>query len=129
MIDLKSRPRNHAKIPTIDGELAGDRVLLRRIDPYEKSKGGILIPQTARIDKGYRCQVLAMGPGQLASTEDRFLPLMPVKDSAGKPTSRLAIGDIVLIGEYGYTDVTIDQEDYIIVSAHDVKYVFPREGE
>ena len=74
-----------------------DRVLIRRLDQEEKTKGGIIIPDTAQ-EKPMEGEVIAAGPG--ARGEDGVLHPLDVK-----------VGDRVLFGKWAGTEVKIDGED------------------
>src|SRR5262245_13324490 len=78
-----------------------DRIVVKRIDAEEKTKGGIIIPDTAK-EKPSQGEVLAVGPGG--------------RDEAGKliPID-LAVGDRVLFGKWSGTEVKIDGEDLLIM--------------
>jgi chaperonin GroES len=83
-----------------------DRVVVRRIDAEEKTKGGIIIPDTAQ-EKPSQGRVLAVGPGG--------------RDEAGKliPID-LQVGDRVLFGKWSGTEVKIDGEDLLIMKESDI---------
>jgi len=83
-----------------------DRVVVRRIDAEEKTKGGIIIPDTAK-EKPQEGEVVAVGPGRL--TEEGKRIAIEVKK-----------GDRVLIGKYSGTDVKIDGTEYVILREDDV---------
>ena len=83
-----------------------DRVVVRRIDAEEKTKGGIIIPDTAK-EKPQEGEVVAVGPGRV--TEDGKRIALDVKK-----------GDRVLIGKYSGTDVKIDGTEYVILREDDV---------
>jgi len=83
-----------------------DRVLVRRIEEEEKSRGGIIIPDTAR-EKPMEGEVLAAGPG--ARGEDGKLHPLDVK-----------IGDRVLFGKWSGTEIKIDGEELMIMKESDV---------
>ena len=83
-----------------------DRVLVRRIEEEEKSRGGIIIPDTAR-EKPMEGEVLAAGPG--ARGEDGKLHPLDVK-----------IGDRVLFGKWSGTEVVLDGEDLLIMKESDI---------
>jgi chaperonin GroES len=83
-----------------------DRVLVRRIEEEEKSRGGIIIPDTAR-EKPMEGEVLAAGPG--ARGEDGKLHPLDVK-----------IGDRVLFGKWSGTEIKIDGEDLVIMKESDI---------
>lgn len=83
-----------------------DRILIRRIAAEDKTKGGIIIPDTAK-EKPVECEVIAIGPGK-RSDDGVFIP-MDVKK-----------GDRVLIGKWSGSDVTLDGEELVIIAASDV---------
>ena len=83
-----------------------DRVVVKRIDAEEKSKGGIIIPDTAK-EKPSQGQVVAVGPGG--------------RDESGKViTPDVKAGDKVLFGKWSGTEVVIDGEDLLIMKESDV---------
>ena len=83
-----------------------DRVLVRRIEEEEKSRGGIIIPDTAR-EKPMEGEVLAAGPG--ARGEDGKLHPLDVK-----------VGDRVLFGKWSGTEIKIDGEDLVVMKQSDI---------
>ena len=83
-----------------------DRVLVRRVEEEEKTKGGIIIPDTAK-EKPQEGEVIAIGPG--ARAEDGSITALDVK-----------VGDRVLFSKYGGTDVKIDGEDLTILRESDI---------
>ena len=83
-----------------------DRILVQRVQENEKTKGGIIIPDTAK-EKPAEGKVVATGNGRMG--EDGKLLPMDVK-----------VGDRVLFSKYGGTDVKIDGEDYLILRQDDV---------
>jgi chaperonin GroES len=83
-----------------------DRVVVQRIDAEEKTKGGIIIPDSAK-EKPQEGKILAVGPGG--------------RDEAGKlikPDVR--VGDRVLFGKWSGTEVKIDGEDLVIMKESDI---------
>ena len=83
-----------------------DRVVVRRIDAEEKSKGGIIIPDTAK-EKPQEGEVIAAGPG--------------ARDEAGKVQPLdVKAGDRVLFGKWSGTEVRIDGEDLLIMKESDI---------
>lgn len=84
----------------------GNRVLLRRLEQEEKLKGGIILPDSAK-KKQEQAEVIAIGPGK-KDKSGNMIP-MPVK-----------IGDIVLIEKYSGQEVTLNDEEYVIVKADDL---------
>lgn len=83
-----------------------DRVLLQRIESEEKTKGGIIIPDTAK-EKPLEGKVIAVGNGRIL--DDGKIREMNVKK-----------GDKVLFGKYSGTEVKIDGEEMIIVREDDI---------
>ncbi len=83
-----------------------DRVVVKRIDADEKTKGGIIIPDTAQ-EKPSQGQIVAIGPGG--------------RDEAGKliPID-LKTGDKVLFGKWSGTEVKLDGEDLLIMKESDI---------
>jgi chaperonin GroES len=84
----------------------GDRVLVRRVEEEAKTKGGIIIPDTAK-EKPQEGEVIAVGPG--ARDEDGDYIKMDVK-----------AGDRILFGKWSGTEVKIDGEDLIIMKESDI---------
>jgi chaperonin GroES len=84
----------------------GDRVLVRRVEEEEKTKGGIIIPDTAK-EKPQEGEIVAAGPG--ARNDDGQLVAMDVK-----------VGDRILFGKWSGTEVRIDGEDLLIMKESDI---------
>ncbi|WP_342108113.1 co-chaperone GroES [Methylobacterium sp. SI9] len=83
-----------------------DRVVLRRIEGEEKTKGGIIIPDTVK-EKPQEGEVVAAGPG--------------VRDDAGKIIAlEVKAGDRVLFGKWSGTEVKIDGQDLLIMKESDI---------
>ena len=83
-----------------------DRVVVRRVDAEEKTKGGIIIPDTAK-EKPQEGEIVAAGPG----ARDESGKLVPLDVKAG---------DRILFGKWSGTQVKIDGEDLIIMKESDV---------
>ena len=83
-----------------------DRVLIKVLDSDEKTKGGIIIPDTAK-EKPQEGEVVAVGPG--GKTEDGKIIKMDVK-----------VGDRVLFGKWSGTEVKIDGKEYSIMKESDI---------
>jgi chaperonin GroES len=83
-----------------------DRVVIRRIEEQEKTKGGIFIPDTAK-EKPQEGEVIAAGPG----ARDESGKLVPLDVKAG---------DRVLFGKWSGTEVKIDGVDLLIMKESDV---------
>ena len=84
----------------------GDRVLVKRVDEEEKTRGGIIIPDTAK-EKPQEGEVIAVGPG--GRDEDGEYIKMDVKP-----------GDRILFGKWSGTEVRIDGEDLLIMKESDI---------
>jgi chaperonin GroES len=83
-----------------------DRVLLRRVTPDEKTKGGIIIPDTAQ-EKPVEGKVVSTGPGA-RNEQGQIVPL------------EVKAGDRVLFGKWSGTEVKIDGEDLLITKESDL---------
>lgn len=83
-----------------------DRILVERVGEDQKTKGGIIIPDTAK-EKPAQGKVVATGNGRMG--EDGKLLPMDVK-----------VGDTILFSKYGGTDVKIDGVEYLILRQDDV---------
>ena len=83
-----------------------DRVVVRRIDAEEKTKGGIIIPDTAK-EKPQEGEIIAVGPG--ARDENGKINPLDVK-----------AGDRVLFGKWSGTEVKIDGQDLLIMKESDI---------
>ena len=83
-----------------------DRVVLKRVEQEEKTKGGIIIPDTAK-EKPQEGEVIAVGPG--ARNEDGEIVPLDVK-----------AGDRVLFGKWSGTEVKIDGEELLIMKESDL---------
>lgn len=83
-----------------------DRVVVRRLTAEEKSKGGIIIPDTAK-EKPQEGEVVAVGPG--------------ARDDAGKIVALdVKAGDKILFGKWSGTEVKIDGEELLIMKESDI---------
>lgn len=83
-----------------------DRILVQRVEEAAKTKGGIIIPDSAK-EKPAEGKVVAVGAGKLGDDGNR-IPLEVKK------------GDKILFGKYSGTEVRIDEEDYLIMREDDV---------
>jgi len=83
-----------------------DRVILKRVKEEEKTKGGIIIPDTAK-EKPVEGEVVAVGNGKVL--EDGTVKKLDVK-----------VGDRVLFGKYSGTEVKLDGEERLIVREDDI---------
>ena len=94
-----------AEVKTVIKPL-GDRVVVKRIEEEPKTKGGIVLPDTAK-EKPQKGKVIAVGTGRVLENGQR-VPL-EVKE-----------GDIVVFAKYGGTEIEIDGEGYVILSERDL---------
>ena len=83
-----------------------DRILIKRIEEQETVKGGIIIPDSAK-EKPQEGEVIAVGHGK-KTDEGKTLPL------------DVKAGDRILFGKYSGTDITIDDEEYLILREEEV---------
>lgn len=83
-----------------------DRVMLRRVEQEAKSKGGIIIPDTAQ-EKPMEGEVVAVGSG--------------IRDEAGKVIPLdVKAGDRVLFSKWSGTEITMDGEEYLVMKESDI---------
>lgn len=83
-----------------------DRILVKRLAEIEKTKGGIIIPDSAK-EKPAEGEVVAVGPGKLDDNGKRVAP-------------DLKKGDRVLFSKYGGTEVKLDGDDFLIMREDDI---------
>ena len=84
----------------------GDRVLVKRVEEEEKTKGGIIIPDTAK-EKPQEGEVIAVGPG--------------ARDETGKiQPLDVKVGDRILFGKWSGTEVKLDGEELLIMKESDI---------
>ncbi len=89
-----------------------DRLIVKRLEEEEKTKGGIIIPDTAK-EKPVEGKVIAVGAGKLM--EDGTKIPMDVK-----------VGDRVLFAKYGGTEIKIDGEEHLIMKEDDILAIIER---
>ena len=90
----------------------GDRVLVKRVEEETKTKGGIIIPDTAK-EKPQEGEVVAVGPG--------------ARDEDGKHIQpEVNAGDRILFGKWSGTGVKVDGEDLLIMKESDILGVVER---
>jgi len=92
-----------------------DRILVRRVESQEKTKGGIIIPDTAK-EKPSEGEVIAAGPG--ARNEAGQIQALDVK-----------AGDRILFGKWSGTEIKIDGEDLLIMKESDVLGIIEAQAE
>ena len=83
-----------------------DRVVVKRVDAEAKTKGGIIIPDTAK-EKPQEGEVIAVGPG----ARDETGKLVPLD---------LKVGDRILFGKWSGTEIKLDGDDLLIMKESDV---------
>ena len=83
-----------------------DRIIVKRYEGEEKTKGGIIIPDTAK-EKPQEAKVIAVGKGK--TTDDGKLQPMEVQK-----------GDRILVGKYSGSEIKIDGEEHVIIREDDV---------
>ncbi|WP_037078577.1 co-chaperone GroES [Neorhizobium vignae] len=92
-----------------------DRILVRRVQSEEKTKGGIIIPDTAK-EKPQEGEVIAVGPG--ARNEAGQIQALDVK-----------AGDRILFGKWSGTEIKINGEDLLIMKESDVMGIIEAQAE
>jgi chaperonin GroES len=104
--DLNSEPAKGNLMSKSKFRPLHDRVVVKRIDAEEKTKGGIIIPDTAK-EKPSQGEITAVGPGG--------------RDEAGKliPID-IKVGDRVLFGKWSGTEVKLDGEELLIMKESDI---------
>lgn len=83
-----------------------DRVIVKRIEEEEKSRGGIIIPDTAK-EKPQEGKVIAVGKGKL-NEDGKVIPL------------EVKVNDRILFGKYSGTEINIDGEEHLIMREEDI---------
>lgn len=83
-----------------------DRVIIKPAPAEEKTKAGIILPDTAK-EKPMQGEVIAVGPGKVTD-DGKTIPL------------EVKVGDKVLYGKYSGTEVTIDDVEYLIMRESDI---------
>jgi chaperonin GroES len=83
-----------------------DRVIVKRLEEEEKTKGGIIIPDTAK-EKPQEGKVIAVGKGKMTD-EGKLIPL------------DVKAGDRILFGKYSGTEVKIEGEEHLIMREEDI---------
>lgn len=92
-----------------------DRVLIKKLDPDERSKGGIIIPKSAEDrELAWRAEVIAVGPGKIT---EKGLLIEP----------RVKKGNVIVVGKYMGTQVTIEGVNYFVVREDDLLGVLEEE--
>jgi chaperonin GroES len=85
-----------------------DRIVVRAAEAEETTVSGLVIPDTAK-EKPQQGDVLAVGPGRRSENTGELIPL------------DIAVGDVVVYSKYGGTEITVDGEELLILTARDVQ--------
>jgi len=83
-----------------------DRIMVKRVDEAEQVQGGIIIPDTAK-ETPQEAEVVSVGPGKPNKNGDVIAP-------------EVKVGEKVLIGKYGGTEIEIEGQEYVIVNEDDI---------
>ncbi|MDQ7829753.1 MAG: co-chaperone GroES [Armatimonadota bacterium] len=92
----------------------GDRVVVKPLEEEERTRGGIVLPDTAK-EKPQHGEVVAVGPGEWDEEGKRRLPL------------DVKVGDRVLFAKYAGTEVKLEDQEYLILRQSDILAVVERE--
>jgi chaperonin GroES len=87
-------------------EPLGDKILVRRVQPADKTAGGLFLPESAK-DKPTEGRVLSVGPGRVTKAGTRVAP-------------QVADGDRVVFSAWAGTEITVDGNQVIILSENDI---------
>ena len=85
-----------------------DHVVIEPLIDEQKSKGGIILPETASKERPEKGKVVAVGPGKLDESGQKRIPLAVKKD------------DIVIFTKYGPNEIKIDGKEYLIAREEDI---------
>ena len=84
----------------------GEKILIKRVESEAKSRGGIVLPESAK-EKPKEGKIIALGDGRLLKNGERAKP-------------QVKKGDRVIFASYGGTEVKIDGEEYLLMSEDDI---------
>lgn len=84
-----------------------DRVVVQAAEETEQTRGGLYIPDTAQKEKPQQGTVVAVGPGKLS-------------DDGKRVALDVSVGDSILYGKYSGTEVTVDDEELLILRESDI---------
>jgi len=90
-----------------------DRVVLKPVQAEEKTKGGIVLPDTAK-DKPQEGEVIAVGPGRILDNGTKIAP-------------EVKVGDRVVYSKYSGTEIKIEGEEYLIIRESDILAIRTKE--
>ena len=103
-IDKAIKPKGGVAMAKV--QPLGDRVLLKPLEAESKTKGGIILPDTAK-EKPQQGEVVAVGKGK-------------VLESGKVEPVEVKVGDKILYGKYSGTEIKIDGDEYLIVREEDI---------
>jgi len=106
MITIKKKSITEGRFVSMKVRPLHDRLIVQRLEEEEKTKGGIIIPDTAK-EKPIEGKVIAVGAGR-------------IKKDGTKIPLEVKKGDRVLYAKYGGTEVRIDGEEYLMMKEDDV---------
>jgi chaperonin GroES len=89
-----------------------DRILIKRVEEENKTRGGIIIPDSAK-EKPQEGLVVAVGPGKVA-------------DSGTRVECEVKVGDRILFGKYSGTDIKVDGVEHLIMREDDILAVITK---
>ncbi len=84
----------------------GEKILVKRLEAEEKTAGGIVLPDSAK-EKPKEGKVVALGDGKLL-------------DDGKRAEFQVKVGDVIIFSSYAGTEVTVDGEEYLLMSEEDV---------
>jgi chaperonin GroES len=93
----------------------GDRVVVKASEAEEQTKSGLFIPDTAK-EKPQKGTIMAVGEGRWDDEGKKRIPL------------DVKVGDVVIYGKYGGTEIKVDGEDYLILSDRDIYAIVEGKG-
>ena len=91
---------------TVQLKPLGDRVVVKAVEAEEKTRGGIILPDTAK-DKPQEGEVVAVGPGRVLDNGSRVAP-------------EVKVGDRVIYSKYGGTEIKVDDVEYLVIRESDL---------
>ena len=94
------------KVLKVNVQPLDDRIVVLRLDAESKTAGGIFLPENAK-EKPQQAEVIAVGPGKLL-------------DSGERATPDVKKGDIILLGKYSGTEITVDGVEVVILRESDI---------
>ena len=89
----------------------GNNVIVKPAAEEQVSKGGLIIPDTAK-EKPHEGEIIAVGPGKVNKSGD----LMPLE---------VKVGDIIIYAKYGGSEIKMDEEKYLLMSENDILAIKP----